>query len=117
VSLSELHVLPVSSSNMRVLGHQPITGLHFVYYRYDVFTATLKADVARAVTGQLADTPTRVLDKSRTGQLADAIGDFTCLVFLFGGICETASCPDATCPVRELAIRQLASYRARDKTS
>jgi len=28
-----------------------------------------------------------------TGQLADAIGDFTCLVFVFGGICETASCP------------------------
>jgi len=28
-----------------------------------------------------------------TGQLADAIGDFACLVFLFGGICETASCP------------------------
>ena len=80
---------------MRVLGHQPITGLHFVYYRYDVYTATLKADVARAV----------------TGQLADAIGDFTCLVFLFGGICETASCPDATCPVRELAIRQLAYPR------
>jgi len=49
-------------------------------------------------TGQLADTPmrglpTRVLDKSRTGQLADAIGDFACLVFLFGGVCETASCP------------------------
>ena len=37
--------------------------------------------------------PTRGLDDSRTGQLADAIGDFTCLVFLFGGICETASCP------------------------
>jgi len=30
---------------------------------------------------------------SRTGHLADAIGDFACLVFLFGGICETASCP------------------------
>ena len=30
---------------------------------------------------------------SRTGQLADAIGDFVCLVFLFGDICETASCP------------------------
>ena len=28
-----------------------------------------------------------------TGQLVDAIGDFACLVFLFGGICETASCP------------------------
>jgi len=28
-----------------------------------------------------------------TGQLADAIGDFACLVFLFGSIWETASCP------------------------
>jgi len=28
-----------------------------------------------------------------TGQLADAAGDFACLVFAFGGICETASCP------------------------
>jgi len=33
-----------------------------------------------------------------TGQLADAIGDFACLVFLFGSICETASCS-----VRQLA--------------
>jgi len=38
------------------------------------------------VTGHIADTPTRglptrVLDKSRTGQLADAIGVFACLVF------------------------------------
>ena len=41
-----------------------------------------------------------------TGQLADAIGDFAYLVFLFGGICETASCP-----VRELAIRELAHPR------
>ena len=44
-------------------------------------------------TGQLVDWTSRVLDKSRTGQLADAIGDFACLVFLFGGVCETASCP------------------------
>jgi len=35
----------------------------------------------------------RLLDISRTGQLVDAIGNFACLVFLFGGICETASCP------------------------
>ena len=41
-----------------------------------------------------------------TGQLADAIGDFACLVFLFGGICETARCP-----VRELAFRELACPR------
>jgi len=48
-------------------------------------------DISR--TGQLADQTTRVLDKSRTGQFVDAIGDFACIVFLFGGICETASCP------------------------
>jgi len=53
------------------------------------------------VTGQLVDTPTRGLDDSRTGQLADASGDFACLVFLFGGICETARCP----------IRELTSAR------
>ena len=41
------------------------------------------------VTGQLVDTPTRGLptrglDDSRTGQLADATGDdFMCLVFVF----------------------------------
>ena len=51
------------------------------------------ATLYKWVTGQLADTPTRVLDKSRTGKLADATGDFACLVFAFGGICETASCP------------------------
>ena len=48
----------------------------------------------------------RGLVNSRTGQLADAIGDFACLVFLFGSICETA-----TCPVRELAVRELAYPR------
>jgi len=61
-------------------------------------------------TGHLADWSTRGLDNSRTGQVADAIGDFACLVFLFGGICETASYPvcdlssprvgvSASCPV------------------
>ena len=54
-------------------------------------------------TGQLANTPTRrlptlVLDKSRTGQLADATGDCVLSFRSFGGICESASCP-----VRELA--------------
>jgi len=44
-------------------------------------------------TGHLADWSTRGLDNSRTGQLADAIGDFACLVILFGSICEIASCP------------------------
>jgi len=32
---------------------------------------------------QLADWTTRGLDKSRTGQFADATGDFACLVFIF----------------------------------
>jgi len=35
------------------------------------------------VTGQLADMPTRGLDKSWTGQLTNATGDFACLVFGF----------------------------------
>jgi len=50
------------------------------------------------VTGQLTDTPTRGLptrglDDSRTGQLADATGDFACLVFVLLAACQTASCP------------------------
>jgi len=56
--------------------------------------------VPNMVTGQLADWSTCGLDKSRTGQLTDAIGDFACLVFAFGSICETASCP----------VRELSSY-------
>ena len=56
------------------------------------------------VTGQLADTPTRGLDDSRTGQLADATGDFACLVFV---LLVASAIPrvvqSATCPVRELA--------------
>ena len=78
--------------------------------------------IANSRTGHLADWSTRVLDKSRTVQLADAIGDFACSVFAFGGVCETASCPardlssprvdqSAKCPVRELAIRELAYPR------
>jgi len=40
------------------------------------------------------------------GQLADAIGDIACLIFLFGGICEIANCP-----VHELAVHELAYPR------
>ena len=63
-----------------------------------------------------------------TGQLADSAGDFACLVFAFGGICDTASCP-----VRELtsprnvqstswqsaswSIRELSSYRGNNTYS
>jgi len=60
------------------------------------------------VTGQLADTttrglPTRGLDDSRTGQLADATGDFACLVFVL--LVASASprlVQSASCPVRDL---------------
>jgi len=56
------------------------------------------------VTGQLTDTPTRGLptrglDDSRTGQLADATGDFECLVFVLLvasarlRVVQSASCP------------------------
>ena len=94
-----------------------------------------------AVTGQLADTPTRGLDDSRTGHLADwstrwstrgldnsrtgQVADWTtrgchrqlCVLSFrsFGGICETASCP-----VRELNSPrdvQSASWRIRELSS
>ena len=88
----------------------------------------------RTVTGQLADTPTRGLptrglDNSRTGQVADwttrgCHRRLSCLVYGFSSFGETASCPvreltssrvvysprvdqSSKCPVRELAIREL----------
>jgi len=73
---------------------------------------TRERAVPCVVTGQLADTPTRGLDDSRTGHLADwtTRGCHWRLCVLsfrsFGGICETASCP-----VRELAVRELAYPR------
>ena len=62
------------------------------------------------VTGQLTDTPTRGLptrglDDSRTGQLADATGDFECLVFVLLvasarlRVVQSASWLSASCPV------------------
>ena len=69
------------------------------------------------VTGQLADTPSRGLptsglDDSRTRQLADATGDFACLVFvLLAASARPRVVQSATCPVRELAIRELAYPR------
>ena len=48
--------------------------------RRKVDNFTFRAHVQWTGTYQLADTPTRGLDKSRTGQLADATGDFACLV-------------------------------------
>ena len=65
--------------------------------------------------------PTRGLDDSRTGQLADVIGDFACLCFRsFGGVCETASCPvrDLSSPrVDQSASWQSASRRIRELSS
>ena len=46
-----------------------------------------------------------------TGQLADAIGDFACLVFvLLAASARPRVVQSATCPVRELAVRELSSY-------
>jgi len=87
------------------------------------------------VTGQLADTPsrglpTRGLDKSLTEHLADATGDFACLVFVFWAFIDvflraygsdSVSC--IICPHTLIAIktsttaggiRELSSYRADD---
>jgi len=47
-----------------------------------------------------------------TGQLADATGDFACLVFvLLAASARPRVFQSATCPVRELAIRELAYPR------
>jgi len=54
-------------------------------------------------TGHLADWSTLGLDKSRTGQLADATGNFACLVFvLLVASARPRIVRSATCPVREL---------------
>jgi len=61
---------------------------------------------------QLADWTTSGLDISRTGQLADATGDFACLVFvLLAASARPRVVQSATCPVRELAVRELAYPR------
>ena len=60
------------------------------------------------VTGQLpymptCGLPTRRLDDLRTGQLADATGDFACLVFvLLAASARPRVVQSVTCPVREL---------------
>ena len=75
-----------------------------------------------SVTGQLADTPTRELptrglDNSRTGQVADWTNSrmppaTACLVFvLLAAFARARVVQSATCPVRELAIRELAYPR------
>jgi len=55
--------------------------------------------IANSRTGRLADWTTRILDKLRTGQLADVTGDFACLVFVLLVASKTASCP-----VRDLSF-------------
>ena len=68
--------------------------------------------IANSQTGHLVDWSTRILDKSWTGQLADTIGDFACLVFvLLVASARPRVVQSATCPVRELAISELAYPR------
>jgi len=43
---------------------------------------TANSQTANSWTGHLVDWSTRGLDKSQTEQLADATGDFACLVFV-----------------------------------
>ena len=77
------------------------------------------------VAGQLADTPTRGLDDSRTGQLADATCDFACIVFVFWPFARPRVVQTATSPVPELtsprdvqsASWQSASWRIRELSS
>jgi len=64
--------------------------------------------------GSLCSTPQSLADArglrgdawTVTGQLADATGNFACLVFAFGGICETASCP-----IREMSSPRVGNPR------
>jgi len=84
---------------------------------YRLYIWCTVASARGTVTGQLADTPTRELptrglDDSRTGQLADATGDFACLVFVLLAasarprVVESASWQSASWRIRELS-----SYR------
>jgi len=60
---------------------------------------------------QLADWTSRGLVNSRTGQLANATGDFECLVFvLLAASARPRLVQSASWPVRELAIREFSSY-------
>jgi len=68
-------------------------------------------------TGHLADWSTHGLDKSRTGQLADATGDFACLVFVLLAAsrdCELSSPRDvqsASWLSASWCIGELSSYQ------
>jgi len=80
----------LDNSRIRQLADSPTRGL-----------PTRGLDISR--TGQLAYWTSRRRDKSQTGQLADAIGDFACLVFvLLAASARPRVVQSATCPVREL---------------
>jgi len=75
---------------------------HAVWQRAEQMETTHKANtvcnqtvtrIRQLADCQLADWTSRGLDKSRTGQLADATGDCVPSFRSFGGICKTASCP------------------------
>jgi len=62
--------------------------------------------------GRLADWTTRVLDKSRTGQFADATGDFACLIFvLLAASARTRVVQSASWQSASWRMRELSSYR------
>ena len=65
-------------------------------------------------TGHLADWSTRVLGKSRTGQLADVTGDSPCLVFvLLAASASPRDVQSASWQSASWRIRELSSYRGR----
>ena len=56
--------------------------------------------------------PTRGLDNSRTGQLADATADFECLVFvLLAASARARVVQSATCLVREMSSPRVGNPR------
>ena len=91
------------------------------------------------VTGQLADTPTRGLDdsrtghlvdwstrgldNSRTGQVADATGDFACLVFVLLAasvrprVVQSASWQSASWRIRELSSNHMVGVGQQQRDS
>ena len=103
--------------------------LIYIYVSDITFTDLSPVPVRSAVKSNFTSWPIQNLSKRALNTLTELtsttwLGKLCslCLVFLFGGICETASCPvrdlsspqvdqSARCPVRELAIRELAYPR------
>ena len=81
--------------------HTSITNIcHDGYYTTRGYA---NSRTANSRTGHLVDWSTHVLDKPRTGQLADATGDFACLVFvLLAASVRPQVVQSATCLVRKL---------------